>query len=117
MKNETLQERLDLLKSDYIDFVKETIQDTGSIIPAFTIFAELKNEIDEKTGLNMLGMIHIPIPALYMENSNKKDELVEELMPEIFNKIKKDFIPHALLFSSEVWIRRVNKDQFPDYIY
>jgi hypothetical protein len=114
MKNETLQERLDILKLDYIDFIKITIQDTGSIIPAFTVFAEIKNEIDEKTGFNMLGMIHIPIPASYMENGSSKDELVEELMPKVFNKLKEDFIPHAILFSSEVWIRRVSKDQFPD---
>jgi hypothetical protein len=104
-------EQINKLKDDYVNFVKETIQETGELYPSFTIFCQLKEVIDEETGDKALGMVHIPVPTKFMENGETKDELVTSVLPKIFKEIKQKFIPYALAWSSEVWVKKVSKDE------
>lgn len=111
MMTEKLKELINKLKEDYVNFVKETIQETGELYPSFTIFCQLKEEIDEETGDKVLGMVHIPVPSKFMENASSKEELVSEVLPKIFKEIKKQFVPHAIAWSSEVWVKKVSKEE------
>jgi hypothetical protein len=108
MSVKTKEENINLLKEDYIDFIKTTIQETGGLHPSFTVFVELKESKGEEDA--KIGLVHIPISNDFMQNDDTKDELVRELLPEISKTIKKDFIPYALAWASEVWVRRVDKD-------
>jgi hypothetical protein len=111
MKDNDKNELIDKLKNDYVNFVKDTIQEMGELYPSFTIFCELKEKLDEETDEKALGMVHIPIPSSFMEDGDSKDELIAEVLPKIFKEIKKKFIPYALAWSSEVWVKKVSKDE------
>jgi hypothetical protein len=102
------KENIELLKNDYVDFIKTTIQETGSLYPSFTVFSEIKGEYEEDKP--KIGLIHIPVPSKFMEDADSKDELVTDVLPEISKTIKKDFVPYALAWASEVWVRRINKE-------
>lgn len=102
------KENIEILKNDYIDFIKTTMQETGGLYPSFTVFSEIKGEIEDDKP--KIGLIHIPIPDKFMEDADTKDELVDEVLPEISKTIKKSFIPYALAWASEVWVRRIDKE-------
>lgn len=101
------KENIETLKNDYIDFIKTTIQETGGLHPSFTVFCQIKMESEEDKP--KMGLIHIPIPGKFIESDDSKDELVNEVLPQISKTVKKDFIPYALAWASEVWISRVDK--------
>lgn len=108
MSADTKKENIEILKNDYIDFIKTTIQETGGLYPSFTVFSEIKDEVENDKP--KIGLIHIPIPAKFIEDADSKDELVNEVLPEISKTVKENFIPYALAWASEVWVRRVNKE-------
>lgn len=109
MNADLRKENIEILKNDYIKFIKDTIQETGSLYPSFTVFCEIKGEYEDDKP--KIGLIHIPVPNRFMENADSKDELVNEVLPEISKTIKKDFIPYALAWASEVWIKRIDKEK------
>lgn len=109
MSADSKKESIEVLKNDYIDFIKTTIQETGGLYPSFTVFSEIKDEVDGDNP--KIGLIHIPVPGKFIDDADSKDELVEQVLPEISKTIKKNFIPYALAWASEVWVRRVSKEE------
>lgn len=99
MSENSRKENIKLLTEDYIDFIKTTIQETGDLYPSFTLFTEIKDKHHEFNEPK-LGLIHIPIPSNFMHDADSKDELINELLPEISKTIKNDFIPYALACST-----------------
>lgn len=108
MNADLRKENIEILKNDYIDFIKTTIQETGGLYPSFTVFSEIKGEVENDKP--KIGLIHIPVPGKFIEDADSKDELVNEVLPEISKTVKENFIPYALAWASEVWVRRVNKE-------
>lgn len=108
MNADLRKENIEVLKNDYIKFIKDTIQETGGLYPSFTVFSEIKGEYEEDKP--KIGLIHIPIPGKFIEDVDSKDELVNEVLPEISKTVKENFIPYALAWASEVWVRRISKD-------
>lgn len=95
------------LVGNYLDHIKLYMKDTGGIFPHIVIFAEHKNP-EENQPAN--SIIHIPIPSQYMDTEGGKDELVDEIFPTIFKKVNETFIPSAIGWASEAWMRTAGAD-------
>lgn len=100
------QENFDTLKEEYIDHIKEFMIKTGGLFPHFSLFADHLEDNDSKPP----ALIHIPIPEEYMKNSDTKEELVDNVLPEIIAKVKEEFSPVAIAWASEAWMRKGDKD-------
>lgn len=96
------------LKEDYIDNIEKYVKEEGSLFPHVSIFADFKNP---KESEGKPAIIHIPIPDEYMENDNSKEEFVETVLPDIFSKVKEKFIPVAVGWASEAWMRIADKKE------
>lgn len=106
-------EKLAELKDDYIQHLVEVISETGGLYPHITIFADVihpkKGEEDKP------AIIHIPIPNKFMKDDDMKEEFIEDVLPDIFRDVKKDFVPHGVAWSSEAWLRTIDKGgKMPD---
>jgi hypothetical protein len=93
------------LVESYLSHIKTYMKDNGGLSPHITVFADNKNP-EKDSALNSL--IHIPIPSEYMETDGDKDILVDEIFPKIFNEINKKFIPYAIAWASEAWLREAD---------
>lgn len=81
------------------------------------IEAEMKDEgkvstfmqiLGEKEGIEKPVIIHI---VTEFHDEENKDFFVEEVIPTISKKLKKNQItPHYVVFVSEVWVTKVNKE-------
>lgn len=97
------------LKKEYIEHLVETVNSTGGIFPHISIFADvIKPEEEDK---DKPALIHIAIPDEYMEDDDAKDRFINKMMPRVFKQVKQDFIPHAVLWASEAWLRVIEKDE------
>jgi len=92
------------IKDMFLDHVKGFMNNTGGMQPHITVFAKHRleegNDMSEKDSI-----IHIPIPAEYFNSEDKKDEFMEDVMPEISKKIKSKFVAQAVCWASEAWMR------------
>jgi hypothetical protein len=100
MTNEIFEE----LKEAYVEHLKEMMLEEGTIYPVITIFAD---HIEDTEGRG--AIVHLPIPAEYMQTSKKKDEFIEEMLPQIAEQMREKFIPYAVAWSAEAWMRIVDK--------
>jgi hypothetical protein len=109
MKNSQYEE----LKEEYIKHLVDVISETGGLFPHITIFADVLNpKEDEK---DKPAIIHIPIPDKFMKDDESKDEFIDQIIPDIFKDLKKKFNPHGVAWSSEGWMRQLEKgDKMPD---
>lgn len=104
-------EEYDDLIEDYLNNIKKYMKEAGGLFPHITIFADKKEEEDTNKAI-----IHIPIPPEYMESDGDKDELIEEVLPVIFKEVNKKFIPYAIGWASEAWMRTASKvDDIKNY--
>jgi len=94
------------LKNEYIEHIIDTVNTNGGLFPHISIFADVidPDETDP-------AIIHIPIPDEYMVDDDTKDKFVSKIMPKIFKEVKKEFIPHAVLWASEAWLRTIEKNE------
>lgn len=106
-------EKFTEVKEAYIEHLIDVISETGGLFPHITIFADV---IEPKEGEeDKPAIIHIPIPNKFMKNDDTKDEFIDEIIPDIFRDLKKDFKPHAVAWSSEAWLRQIEKgEKMPD---
>ena len=96
------------MKEIYVEHLIDIISETGELYPHITIFADVIHpEEDDK---DKPAIIHIPIPEGFMENDESKEDFVENVLPDVFKKLKKEFIPQGIAWSSEAWMRTVKKD-------
>ena len=94
------------LKQDYIDHIKKYVGEEGGIFPHISVFAESKNsKVEEEKP----AIIHIPIPDDIMSDDYGKEVFVTKIVPKIFSKIKETFVPYAVAWASEAWMRTVEK--------
>lgn len=100
-----------LLKEDYIEHIKEYVTENGSLFPHLTIFADVK---EPKPGEeDKPALIHVPIPNEFMENDEMKDRFVDEVVPDLFKNINKQFIPKGIGWAAEAWMRIADKNFDP----
>lgn len=101
------------VKDAYIEHLIDVIAETGGLFPHITIFADvLKPKEGEE---NKPAIIHIPIPDNFMKDDESKDEFIDEIIPDIFKDLKKEFEPHGVAWSSEGWLRHIEKGgKIPD---
>jgi hypothetical protein len=100
MTNEIFEE----LKEAYVEHLKEMMLEEGTIYPVITIFAD---HIEDTEGKG--AIVHLPIPAEYMQSSKKKDEFIEEMLPQVAEQVREKFIPYAVAWSAEAWMRIVDE--------
>lgn len=105
-------EQYNQIKVDYVENIKRFIKEVGGVFPHFTVFAKkLRIEEDEKED----AIIHIPVPNDYMDEDDKKDMLVDEILPSIYGEICKTFKPYAISWASEAWLRTATDKTIKDY--
>jgi hypothetical protein len=97
-----------ILKDDYIDFIKNYVIENGGISPQLSIFADIKKPTEEQIGKS--AIVHIPIPEKFMENDMMKEMFIQEVVPDVFSDIKKEFIPQGVAWAAEAWMRVADKD-------
>jgi hypothetical protein len=103
MTEETFKE----LKDTYIDHLKEMMIEDGELHPMITIFADhIEEDVDAKGAI-----VHLPIPPEFMKNDDSKDNFIEEMLPKIAKEVRKKFIPYAIAWSAEAWMRTADKKE------
>ena len=100
------QEKLESLKTAYLELVTNLIKDFGGLSPAVTILGIKKDD-------QLNAVIHIPIPDKYMNSETSKDEFVDDVVPQLAAKVKEEFDVHAVAWASEAWLRVLSKDGEP----
>jgi len=100
------EEQIKIIREDYLSFIKENIQEEGSMSSSIGIFADIIDSEDGKPAL-----IEIPIPEEYLNNDNTKEHFVEKILPQIIKEFKKRFIAHSVVWSAEAWLRTVPKEK------
>ena len=103
MKNKQYEE----LKEEYVEHITSMMQDLGEIQPHITIFAE---QLHPKEGEeDKPAIIHMFIPNEFMDSDDGKQKFIDEMLPEVAAEVKKDFIPKAIGWASEAWMRTIDK--------
>lgn len=103
-------EKFEELKKDYIDHIKNVVNVTGGMFPHISVIADDKDD--------QASLIHIPIPDQIMENDEDKDRFIDEILPEIAEKLHKDeFRPYAVTWAAECWMRTFSKEQKKEVLY
>ena len=97
-------EQFEDMKEMYLNNIKRFINETGGLFPHVTIFATKVEAPDE------IGIIHIPIPGKLMDSDAGKEKFVETIIPEIGKNLKDMFVPKAVLWASEAWMRAAPRD-------
>jgi len=99
MDNQTLQD----LKEDYIEHIKNYVNEFGNLFAHISIFADLKEP--EPGEEDKPAIIHIPIPNEYMKDGESKDNFVDNILPEIIENVKEKFNPIAIGWAAEATMR------------
>lgn len=102
-------EQFNVLKDEFIANIKNYFIDNGSIFPHLTIFANPKEENDE--GEKKPALIHIPLLDEAMVDEESKDQFINEHFPQIAKAVKERFDPIAIAWTSEAWVRMVDKEE------
>jgi hypothetical protein len=100
------EEKYEEIKREYVGNIKRVMNDLGNIVPHITVFGSHKSEEETKDAL-----IHIEVRNEFMRSETMKETFVEEVLPEIANKVKEMFIPYGLAWTSEAWVRSASKEQ------
>lgn len=101
------KEKLQEMKDTYLESIKGYLNSTGGIEPHLTLFAEHKEaERNEETAI-----IHVPIPDKFMKDDQGKERFVEEVIPQMAEKLHEKFVLQAVMWTSEAWVRSLPKGQ------
>jgi len=103
------QDQFNTLKEDFITNIREYVTENGSIFPHISIFADVRNPSTEEE--NIPALIHIPIPDELMMDDEGKDKFVNKVFPKIAEEVKKKFVPTALAWTAEAWVRTMDKNK------
>ena len=98
------KEKLEEAKSNYVSSLKSFIIDNGGLVPLITIFGDLKKPNPEDEGKP--AIIHVPIPDRFMESEEGKEVFIDKVLPNLSVEVKKNFIPAAVAWASEAWVRK-----------
>lgn len=97
-------EKFTKLKENYLEMVISGTKDAGGLPPHITLFGHHND--DEETQ----AIIHVPITDDLM-TSEGKQKLFDIVIPMLAEKVVEKFKIYALAWSSEAWIREVDKNQ------
>lgn len=100
------EEQVKIIKEDYLKFLKENIQEEGSMSAHISVFADIVDSEDNKPAL-----VEIPIPDEYLKDDDAKEHFVEEILPQLVKEFKKRFIAHSVVWSAEAWLRTIPKEK------
>ena len=103
-KNMMTEERYNDLKEGYVNNIKKFITEMGDIFPHITVFGLHKEDQSRN------AIIHIPIEDEYMRSEERKEAFINEVLPQIAKKLKEQFIPEGVAWTSEAWVREAEKD-------
>lgn len=101
------EEQFNEVKETYIKSIKELMQEETGMEPHITVFAE-KLEEDED-GI-VPAILHMAIPSDLMNSQEGKDKLIDIVIPQVAEKVKKQFKPYGVAWTSEAWVRKAHKD-------
>ncbi len=110
-------QRFDDFKRDHINYVQSFMKRNGEMGSLITVLAEQyqdrpavdeENDPDKEKSI----VIHIPVPNNFLRSGETKEEFVNEVIPSIFEDIKKKFIPKAVVWTSEAWMREASNEQY-----
>ena len=100
------KEKLEEVKKRYISHIKNYVVGAGSLFPHISILGTHKDDEDKS------AIIHIPIPGKFMEADSKKDEFLDDILPEIAKKVRENFNIGAVAWAAEAWMRTMGKDEY-----
>lgn len=87
-------------KKELLENIQAEMKDEGNVSSFMQI-------IGEKEGMDKPVIVHI---VTDFTDNDSKDFFVEEIIPQITKKLKKNSItPHHVVFVSEVWVTTVDK--------
>lgn len=99
------EERYLDLKAGYINNITSFLKDQGDIFPHITVFGMHKEHTDKT------AIIHIPIDDDFMSSEERKSLFIDEVLPQIAKKIKEQFVPEGVAWTSEAWVRESPVDK------
>jgi hypothetical protein len=97
-------EQYEDLKNNYLEHLKENISELGGLVPHIAVFA------DHIHKNNKPAMIFMIISEEYMASEDTKDDFIDNKLPDVFKSLKERFVPHAIAWAAEAWVRIVDKD-------
>ena len=103
------EERYLSIKEGYVRNITRFLREQGDIFPHITVFGLHKQDPEKN------AIIHIPIDDEFMQSEERKDTFIDEVVPQLARKIKEEFIPEGVAWTSEAWVREAPKEEgFPD---
>jgi hypothetical protein len=105
------EEQFKEIKEVYLKSITDFMQDETGMEPHITVFAERLDD-EESTP----AILHMPIPSSLMNSEDGKDKLIEVILPQVAKKIKKEFKPYGIAWTSEAWVRKTHKDNIDNDI-
>lgn len=100
-------EKIQALKSTYLDSIKNLLNETGGLSPHITVFAEHKAE--SLSGES--AIVHVPIPDEFMKSDKDKQQFVDVIIPQFADKLNETYTAEAVVWASEAWVRTATPDQ------
>jgi hypothetical protein len=104
LKTMVTEEKYQEIKTRHVDHVKNYMTDMGGIFPHLTVYGKSKRQEED-------AIIHIPIPDELMKSEELKDKFVDTILPKIAEKIRIDFDPYGVAWTSEAWVRTAGKEE------
>lgn len=88
-------------KKELLENIEEEMKSEGNV----STFIQV---IGEKEGVDKPIIVHV---VTRFDNDDSKDFFIKEIIPEVGKKLRKsDIKPQYVVFVSEVWVTRINKN-------
>lgn len=94
------------LSTLYTENIEKYVVKAGGLFPHVTILGSHKDENEDPKN----AVIKIPVPPEFMESDEDKYRFVNDVLPEVFRKVKEKFYVDAVGWASEGWMRSVGSD-------
>jgi len=99
------QDELKELKEAYIENTKKATVENGGMFSHIAIFGI-------KIDTNQSGTLYVPVDDEFVSSKKGKELFEKVVLPEIANRIKKDYIVSSAVWTSEAWLRTSNTEEF-----
>jgi len=100
------EEKFNDIKESYVEHLKEVMIEEGFLPPLITVIGS-----EKETKHN--SIIHILVPAEYMVSDEKKEEFIEDLLPNASKEVRERFDIEATIWSAECWMTIADKNLKP----
>jgi len=92
------EEEFKVLREDYLELITKMIVESGGLSPSFTVLGTHKP--DGKSAICL-----VPIDSKYMKDEASKDQFIDNVVPEIAEKVRERIDIRAIGWASEAWMR------------